>query len=60
MGTRKLIATEGKIYTNGNAYGHTIELGVNDSPDNWREISLEEYDSVIENEIAVQEAQDEY
>lgn len=43
METRKLNATEGMIYTNGNAYGHVIELGIHDSPENWWEITEEEY-----------------
>ncbi len=40
----KLNATEGMIYTNGEIYGRTIFLGSGDSPDNWHEIPLAEYD----------------
>ena len=38
----ELIAEENKILTNGEAYGHHIYLGINDSPSNWREVSEEE------------------
>lgn len=47
MEERKLIASEGKWFTNGNAYGHVIELGIYDSPDNWYEITEEEYAEVM-------------
>lgn len=49
----KLQAKEGYIYTNGDAYGHVIDLGKNDSADNWHEISEEEYQKILEeqNEI---------
>lgn len=39
----KLTASEGMIYTNGEAYGKTVYLGVNDKPENWYEITEEEY-----------------
>ena len=38
-----LIAKEGYVYTNGDTYAKTIRLGVNDSADNWYEITEEEY-----------------
>lgn len=37
-----LIADEGKVYTNGTVYGKTIDLGVNDNPLNWYQISENE------------------
>ena len=40
---RKLIASEGFVLTNGQAYGKTVYLGKNDRPDNWNEITEEEY-----------------
>ena len=43
---RCLKADEGKVLTNGEAYssvGGEIYLGLNDSPDNWHEITEEEY-----------------
>jgi hypothetical protein len=39
---RKLTASEGMTLTNGETYGEEVYLGVNDSPDNWREITQEE------------------
>lgn len=44
---RKLTAAEGMTLTNGEAYGKEIYLGVNDSPDNWHEISDEEYEKIV-------------
>lgn len=35
---RVLTAAEGMVYTNGEVYGKEIWLGVNDSPENWREV----------------------
>lgn len=51
---RKLTASEGMMLTNGEIYGKEIYLGVNDSPDNWHEVTKEEYDSKmaqIESEV---------
>lgn len=45
-----LIAKEGYIYTNGETFGYTIRLGVNDSADNWHEITKEEYDKIVADE----------
>lgn len=47
---RKLTATDGYVLTNGEAYGKEIYLGVNDSPDNWHEITDEEYAEVLKAE----------
>ena len=37
-----LIADEGKVYTNGSAYGVEVYLGTDDSPANWYQVSKEE------------------
>lgn len=42
---RKIVASEGHILTNGNTYGKTVYLGVNDNPDSWAEIT-EEYEAL--------------
>ena len=39
----RLNANEGMILTNGEAYGRIVSLGVNDKPENWYEITEEEY-----------------
>ena len=43
---RKLTADDGKVLTNGEAYGTEIYLGKDDSPENWHEITTEEYETV--------------
>lgn len=50
MGRIKMVATEGMILTNGEIYGKTVFLGNSDSPDNWWEIPMENYEEVMENE----------
>ena len=50
------MASIGKVLTNGKDYssiGGSVYLGINDSPDNWYEITEEEYNTII----AEQEAQ---
>lgn len=44
---RKLTATEGYVLTNGEAYGKEIYLACNDKPENWHEITDEEYAEVL-------------
>ena len=44
---RELVASEGHVLTNGREYSKKIYLGVNDSADNWHEITDAEYDEVI-------------
>ena len=39
----KLIAKDGMVLTNGEVYGKTVYLGIGDKPENWHEISEEEY-----------------
>ncbi len=43
----KLTASEGHILTNGEAYGKDIYLGCNDKPENWHEITDEEYAEIL-------------
>ena len=43
---RKLTASDGMVLTNGEAFGKEIYLGVNDSAENWREITEEEYEKI--------------
>ena len=43
----KITATEGKVLTNGEAYSKEIYLGINDSIDNWHEITDAEYEEII-------------
>ena len=44
----KLTPSEGMVLTNGETYGLVeVYLGCNDSPDNWREITVEEYNTII-------------
>lgn len=52
---KKLTATDGHVLTNGEAYGKEIYLGKFDSPENWSEITEEEYEAVL----AEQERQEE-
>lgn len=47
----KITADEGKILTNGKAYGKEVYLGKNDCPENWHEITEEEYRALIEEEV---------
>ena len=44
---RKLTASEGMVLTNGEAFGKEIYLGVNDSAENWREITEVEYEEIL-------------
>ena len=41
-----LIADEGKVLTNGEVYGKSIVLGDWDSANNYREITVEEYNEL--------------
>lgn len=48
MNRLMMVATEGMILTNGETYGTEVYLGSGDSPDNWYEISLAEYEKRME------------
>jgi hypothetical protein len=48
---KELKASQGMVLTNGQAYssvGGSVYLGINDSEENWREITVEEYEEVME------------
>lgn len=52
---RKITANTGKMLTNGEVYSKEIYLGVNDSPENWWEITDEEYAEIEEKEASINE-----
>lgn len=45
---RKLTADSGNVLTNGVTYGKEIYLGKGDTPENWHEITEEEYNKIFE------------
>lgn len=48
-----LEASEGMLLTNGEIYATRLELGDWDSPDNYREVSVEEYEKMLEADAEV-------
>ena len=44
---RKIVADDGFVLTNGEAYGKEVYLGKNDSADNWHEITEAEYNEIM-------------
>lgn len=47
MIVEKMVATDGHVLTNGEAYGKVIYLGCDDAAENWREITEEEYERIM-------------
>ena len=45
-----LKAEEGKMLTNGDTFGTVVYLSGNDGADNWHEITVEEYESILAEE----------
>lgn len=48
---KELKAAEGMVLTNGEAYseiGGSVYLGINDKPENWHEITDEEYNKILD------------
>lgn len=45
---KKITASEGKVLTNGEVYSEEVYLGKFDSPENWHEVTAEEYNKVLE------------
>ena len=46
----KLTASEGHVLTDGETYSKEVYLGINDSPDNWHEITDAEYEVILSEE----------
>lgn len=59
MEERKLTAAEGMVLTNGREYGKVIYLGIYDTPDNWYEITEEEYAEKVREEAEAEMATEE-
>lgn len=49
---RKLTASDGMVLTDGETYSKEVYLGRHDTPENWHEITEEEYEK-IQAEISV-------
>jgi hypothetical protein len=49
---QKIVASDGMVLTNGEAYGTEIYLGINDSVANWYEIPESQYQEYIAEEEA--------
>lgn len=45
---KKITASEGKVLTNGEVYSEEVYLGKFDSPENWHEVTAEEYNQTVE------------
>ena len=43
-----LTASEGMLLTNGTIYAKRLELGDWDKPENYREVSIKEYEKMLE------------
>lgn len=43
----KITAEENMILTNGETYGKTVYLGKNSRIENWREITVREYEKIL-------------
>ena len=46
----RLTASNGMWLTDGEAYGRIVYLGINDKPENWHEITEEEYQKTMQAE----------
>lgn len=48
---KKITASDGMVLTNGETFssvGGCVYLGANDSAENWREITEEQYNKIVE------------
>ena len=43
----KITPSNGMMLTNGEVYSDEVYLSVNDNPDNWHEIPIEEYNAIM-------------
>jgi hypothetical protein len=50
-----LTAREGYVYTNGETFSNVIRLGINDSADNWHEITEEEAERLQSEDVPTDE-----
>lgn len=50
----KITASEGMVLTNGDTYSKEVYLGVNDSVDNWHEITDAEYEEIMKEEAKME------
>ena len=50
---RIIYASEGKIFTNGEVYGKQIHLAIGTDPNDYYEITEEEYNQILEREYEV-------
>ena len=56
----KIVADEGFVLTDGEAYGKEIYLGKNDKPENWHEITDMEYQEILKEQEEMLENMPEY
>ena len=49
-----LIADEGKVYTNGSAYGDEVYLAIDENPANWYQVDKEELEKESELDVLPQ------
>lgn len=53
---RELYADDGMILTNGEIFGAVVSLAKNDEPERWREITIEEYETMLAETEATDES----
>jgi hypothetical protein len=42
----QLVASDGMVLTDGDAYSKSVYLGIYDKPENWHEITEQEYQEI--------------
>lgn len=50
MDNRHLTASDGMVLTDGETYAVEVWLGDWDSPENWHEISVAEYEAMLDDQ----------